>query len=212
MSFAMPYVFCIDVGSPAKIGWADSEGADGTGATLADALAKLAHRLRSGQPVAIGFEAPIWTPHRVDLQRITSRRGGAEAAFNRPWSAGAGTGALGAALGLMPWCLTEIAKIEPKAAATVDPQKFAANGGLLLWEAFISGAMKIVGSTHHDDARLACDEFCKRWPNVESDIPLEPAINHAVSAAIVAKLNIDAREIAMPSIVVGVRELTSSKP
>jgi hypothetical protein len=150
-----PHVLCVDVGGPAKIGWADDEGRDGTGADLDEALDRLAALLLAGRRVALGFEAPIWTPVRVELARITSCRGGLETMYNRAWSAGAGTGALGAALALMPWCLTRIAKGAGPIATTIDLQRSLEGGGLFLWEAFVSGVMKVAGRTHHDDARLA---------------------------------------------------------
>jgi hypothetical protein len=162
--------------------------------------------------VALGFEAPIWTPTRTDLARITSRRGGVETKYNRAWSASAGTGALGAALALMPWCLTRIVKAAGPVAATVDLERFRDTGGLFLWEAFVSGAMKVAGTSHHDDARLACEAFVARWPNLISDIPSEPAINHAVSCAMAAGLSINPSELALPAIVVGVNEKTASEP
>lgn len=86
-----PFVLCVDVGGPKKIGWADCNGRDGTGADLGLALDRLSDHLSSGGIVALGFEAPIWTPTRTDLARITSRRGGVETTYNRAWSAGAGT-------------------------------------------------------------------------------------------------------------------------
>ena len=153
--------------------------------------------------VALGFEAPIWTPTRIDLARITSRRGGVETTYNRAWSAGAGTGALGAALALMPWCLARIAKRARPVATTVDLQRFRENGSLFLWEAFVSGTMKVVGSSHHDDARLACQAFIARWPELSSDIPAEPAINHAVSSAMAAGLSVEPGELVLPAVVIG---------
>jgi len=71
----LPSIFCIDVGGPTRIGWADAEGRDGTGANLGEALDRLSSLLLAGQPVALGFEAPIWTPARIELGRITARRG-----------------------------------------------------------------------------------------------------------------------------------------
>jgi hypothetical protein len=206
------YVFCIDVGGPAKIGWSDAEGRDGTGANLGEALDRLAALLLAGRRVALGFEAPIWTPARMELARITGRRGGVEATYNRAWSAGAGTGALGAALALMPWCLMRIAKGTGPIATTVDLQRFLDRGGLFLWEAFVSGAMKAVGTTHHDDARLACEAFVARWPNLFSDIPAEPALNHSVSSAMIAGLLINQDELMMPALVVGVAAKAADEP
>ena len=200
-----PHVLCVDVGGPTKIGWADTEGRSGTGADLDEAMDRTAALLLAGERVALGFEAPIWTPVRMDLTRITRRRGGIEMTHNRAWSAGGGVGALGAALALMPWCLARIAKGAGPVATTVDLQQFLERGGLFLWEAFVSGAaMKVAGATHHDDARLACEAFIARWPNMISDVPPERAVNHAVSAAMIAGLTVDRNELAMPALVVGV--------
>lgn len=127
-----PYVLCVDVGGPEKIGWADAEGRNGTGANLGEALDRLPELLLAGHRVALGFEAPIWTPRRVELARITGRRGGVETTCNRAWSAGAGAGALGAALALIPWCLTRIASGAGPVATTVDLQRFLERGGLFL--------------------------------------------------------------------------------
>ena len=49
----------------------------GGGADLHGAQSAL---LLTGQPVALGFEAPIWTPSRTELRRMTSSRGGIERA------------------------------------------------------------------------------------------------------------------------------------
>lgn len=212
MRIEKPYVLCVDVGGPTKIGWADSEGQDGTGANLGEALDGLATLLLTGRRVALGFEAPIWTPVRVDLARITGRRGGLETTYNRAWSAGAGTGALGAALALMPWCLTRIAKRAGSVATTIHLQRFREGGGLFLWEAFVTGVMKVAGTTHHDDARLACEAFVARWPDLHSDIPEEPALNHAVSSAMAAGLLIHRDELMAPALVVGVTAKTMVEP
>jgi hypothetical protein len=165
---------------------------------------RLAALLHAGRRVALGFEAPIWTPVRAELAWITGRRGGVETKYNRAWLAGARAGALAAALALMPWCLTRIAKGAEPVATTVDLQRFLERGGLFLWEAFVSGAMKVVGTTHHDDARLGCEAFVARWPNLLSDIPAESALNHAVSSALAAGLSINRDEPIVPSLVVGV--------
>lgn len=207
-----PLVLCVDVGGPENIGWADGNGADGTGADLGLALDRLSDHLSNGGMVALGFEAPIWTPMRTSLARITSRRGGVETTYNRAWSARAGAGALGAALALMPWCLARIANRSRSIAATVDLRRFRENGGLFLWEAFVSGAMKVVGASHHDDARLACQAFIAKWPELSSDIPEEPAINHAVSSAMAAGLSIESGELVLPALVIGVTPKTAIEP
>jgi hypothetical protein len=89
---------CVDVGGSEKIGWANSKGRDGTGVDLGDALDHLSGYLLNGSNAALGFEAPIWTPARTELSRITARRGSIVPIHNRAWSAGAGTAAL-----VPPW-------------------------------------------------------------------------------------------------------------
>jgi hypothetical protein len=161
--------------------------------------------------VALGFEAPIWTPRRTELARITSRRGGIETTYNRAWSAGAGTGALAAALALMPWSFARLREVAGTISVTVDLARFRSGAAsLFVWEAFVSGIGK--GANHHDDARLAVQAFLARWPEVPSDVPIEPALNHAVSAAIASGLRADVAEILMPALVVGVTPVTVDDP
>jgi len=210
LSRQKPFILCIDVGGPKKIGWADADGRDGTGDDLGEALNYISEHLRDGGRLALGLEAPIWTPTRMDLKEITSRRGGIETDHNRAWSAAAGACALAAALALMPWCLARIARDAGPVAATADFQRFQERGGLFLWEAFVSGKMKTVGTSHHDDARLACEEFDKRWPNLTSDIQEEPSINHAVSSAMAVGLSIDSKELVLPALVVGIAVRTGT--
>jgi len=209
---AAPFVFYVDVGGPRKIGWAGSVGRVGAGNTLGEALDRLSDFLRTEKRAALGFEAPIWTPARENLAAITGSRGGIEKRYNRAWSAGAGCGALAASLALMPWCLRRIVNAVGPVTTTVDLARFQEIGGLFLWEAFISGGMKIAGSTHHDDARVACEAFVERWHILESEVPPERATNHAVSCAMAAGLDIDAAELVKPAIVIGVSLRTAADP
>lgn len=145
-------------GGPTRIGCVSSCGETGSGIELDAALAEVSARLKTGEPVAIGFEASIWTPRRKELSRITSRRGGIEITYNRAWSAGAGTGALGAALALMPWTFARIREASGRITATVDLARFqAGDASLLIWETFVSGIGK--GRSHRDDALLAIEAF-----------------------------------------------------
>lgn len=197
------FIIAVDVGGPDKIGWACSRGQSGTGKDIGSVLRAAADTLQQGEPVALGFEAPIWTPRREDLKRITSRRLGAEITFNRAWSAGAGCGVLAAGLGLMPWCLSQIAAQTKERRATIDPALFAERGvGLFVWEAFVSGAAKAL--THLDDAALALTAFQARGLNHPSDVPGEPAINLAVAALLATGWGVDVGEINKPGHVVAV--------
>lgn len=207
-----PYVLCIDVGGPTKIGWADGGGRHGAGPELSDALVRAGALAASGTPVAIGFEAPIWTPRRAELARITGSRGGVEKRYNRAWSAGAGSGALGAALALMPWALTLVRGAAGSARATTDVSVFQdGRASVFIWEAFVSGVLKTTG-LHHDDARLAVEAFTGRWPTIESDVPPEPAINHAAVAAYVAGFEVDPTEFGGSCSVVAVTPATVLNP
>jgi hypothetical protein len=197
-----PFIFCIDVGSPKNIGWADSDQNAGTGEDLASALDRMTKYLCQGRSVALGFEAPIWTPKRKELAKITGNRGGVEKTQNRAWSAGAGTGALGAALALMPWCFAYIEQLAGSVATTVDLKKFQDVGGLFIWEAFVSGKMKAANTNHRGDAQLACGAFHERWPDLVSDIPVQPATNHAVSSAWSSGLEINPKELVLSCLVI----------
>lgn len=208
---AFPHILCIDVGSPAKVGWADDAGRIGSGLDIGEALDRAAALVAQGQPVALGFEAPIWTPRRAELARITGRRGGIETKYNRAWSAGAGTGALGAALALMPWCFAHLRGVAGDCAVTVNLERFRDGSvPLFVWEAFVSGIGK--GTSHHDDALLAVQAFKARWPSLESDVPAEPALNHAISAATASGLHTDSSEFGMASVVIGVTPVTVIHP
>jgi hypothetical protein len=104
------------------------------------------------------------------------------------------------ALALMPWVFERIAKSAPRAKATVSLDRLNHRGGLLVWEAFVSGAAR--RATHGEDARAALEAFEARWPDLASGVPAEPAVNLAVAAARAAGLKLDPDEIGVPSIVV----------
>jgi len=194
------HVFCVDVGSPKNIGWADSTGNSGGPADFEAALEGVAARLHHGELVALGFEAPIWTPRRAELSRITSSRGGVELELRRAWSAGAGCGALGAGLALMPWCFAVLAKTGT-VSATTSVSKFRQwSSGLFVWEALVTGKAK--GLLHHDDAAYAVEAFVSRVDDLRSDVPAEPAINHAVAALLTAGFPVAIDELSQAGLVV----------
>ena len=193
-----PFVLAIDVGSPANIGWATSSASEGR-ANFREAVDHIAARLVAEGRAAIGFEAPIWTPRRQELGQFTGARGGVEGTLRRAWTASAGACVLAAGLGLMPWTFTRIAQAAPGARATVNLERWRKRGGLFVWEAFVSGNVK--RQTHAADAIIALDTFMARWPDLQSDIPREPALNLAVAAAMSAGLAIERDEIGEASIV-----------
>jgi hypothetical protein len=198
------FVVAIDVGSPTKLGWACTGGLSGSGLDVATALAMAATRLSDGQPVALGFEAPIWTPRRSTFSRYTSSRQGFELSERRAWTATAGACALATGLGLMPWCFTEIARETNARLATTDLETFRSRqSGLFVWEAFVSGGAK--AASHVGDAVLALQAFESSGLNRPSDVPGEPAVNLAAAALFASGWNIDPVEIGTPGHVVAVR-------
>lgn len=194
-------ILCVDVGSFNNIGWANDGYQLGNGSTIERELERLGSLLKAGHRLALGFEAPIWTPRRADVRNLTASRGGAERNLNRAWSAGAGCGALAACLALMPWCFQTLIERSGPVEATVDFARFASgHGQLFIWEAFVSGAAKAL--SHHDDAALAVAEFASRYPAIESDVPSEPAVNHAATSLHIAGFRIDSTEFAIAGTVV----------
>ena len=197
---SMPFTLAIDVGKPENVGWASSEHPTTVHGGFDQAISFLAAHLKEEGRATIGFEAPIWTPRRANLENITKARGGVEKRLGRAWTAQAGPRVIALALALMPWVFERVAKSAPEAKATVSLDRWHERGGLLVWEAFVSGAAK--RATHGEDARAALEAFEARWPDLASDVPAEPAINLAVAAALAAGLDVDTDEIGVPSIVI----------
>jgi hypothetical protein len=193
-----PFVLAIDVGSPTNIGWATASASVGH-ANFHEMVDRLAARLVAEGRAAIGFEAPIWTPRRWELGQFTGARGNLERTLRRAWSASAGARVLAAGLGLMPWTFARIAHAAPGARATVSLERWRERGGLFVWEAFVSGNVK--RETHAADAIVALDTFMARWPDLQSDIPPEPALNLAVATAMSVGLAVEPDEIGEASIV-----------
>jgi hypothetical protein len=198
---AIPFVLAIDVGSPktGRLGWTDGD-AHGGVEGFPEAVDRLGSRLKADGRAAIGFEAPIWAPRRARLLGVTEPRQGIERKLGRPWTASAGASALARALGLMAWTFARIAQAVPETAATIDPAGWRERGGLLVWEAFVTGAAK--QKNHADNATTALKAFMARWPDLRSDIPVEAAVNLAVAAALSAGLRVDLDEIGAPSVVI----------
>jgi hypothetical protein len=195
-----PFTLAIDIGKPENVGWASSEHPAEVNVGFEQAISRLAAHLQKDGRATIGFEAPIWTPRRANLNDITKARGGVESLLRRAWTAPPGACVLACGLGLVPWVFQRIAKAAPNATATVRLDQWRERGGLFVWEAFITGAAK--RATHGEDARAALEAFEERWPNLNSDVTPEPAVNLAVAAALAAGLSIDPAEIGEPSIVV----------
>lgn len=178
-------VVCADVGSvkQGKFGWIglqlDTSGAkadkDSSGRRPSELARYVAGKLGDGHPVALGFECPLWIPLAMDEERLTSGR---PDDGNRAWSASGGATVLTTSLPITTWTLRAIRAALTaqghtcaRVRVTLDFGQFLRKPeGLLLWEAFVSGADKDAGSknrtdrsAHIDDARIGARAFVNRW-------------------------------------------------
>ena len=178
-------VVCADVGSvkQGKFGWIalqlDAGGTkssqDGTGREPSSMAECVARKLAEGHPVALGFECPLWIPLAWEEKSLTSGR---PDDGNRAWSASGGATVLASSLPITTWSLRAIASELSRLGrehrgidVTLDFERFRRDPeGILLWEAFVSGADKDRGSVnrtersmHIDDARIGARAFIRRW-------------------------------------------------
>lgn len=166
--------------------------------------------LDAGAPVALGFEAPLMIPVSpvgpVDgwMTLGRARQGETVDGRARPWSAGAGSGALATGLVQLAWVLERIGSGFPGLRCTTRPEPWlAGEADLFVWEAFVSGTGKPVPSgitQHAADAAAAADTFAGRLENRSlstSDVVCAPSssFNLAAAAAAFAGLLIPSGEL-----------------
>lgn len=214
-------VVAIDVGSVRRnFAWAALDlperhaigagGSDPEGAALAalDALS-------AGVPVALGFESPLMVPVSpigIDgwLTLGQARNGESSGGQSRPWSAGAGSGALATGVVQMAWILERVGSVMPGLRCTTLPSAWLDGGAeVFVWEAFVSGPGKPVSaaiSQHAADAAAAADTFAERLEDsrlTESDVMCDPAksFNLAAAAALYAGLSVAPSEMREPLMV-----------
>jgi hypothetical protein len=124
--------------------------------------ASVVHVLRAGEPVALGFEAPLFIPVPENPDRLGKAR--PCDAPSSSWSSSVGASVLATAMVQVPWTLGFIHEQVPDLRVHLQWPPFAEQqSGLLLWEAFVSGAAK--GETHEEDARSGVQAFCEQLPN-----------------------------------------------
>ena len=169
-------MYCADIGSvPNKrFGWArtttDNAGTEvhASGLEIDKLVASVAEDLAAGEPVALGFECPLFVPVPDDHLALGKARDGEG---NRPWSGGAGSGAMATGLVQVAWILTELRRLVGEGTeAYLDWQAFAAaKHGLFLWEAFVSGKAKVTATAdpHVQDAKAAVQEFRRLVPELQ---------------------------------------------
>jgi hypothetical protein len=166
-------IYCADIGSVkgGKVGWA-ALNADGqepeSGRDIRHFAQRIAAHLDSERPAAVGFECPLFVPLREDPSRLTAARRGDG---SRAWSAGAGTGALATGLVEVCWTLNEVRRgLTCAVRSHLEWEIFIAEGGLFLWEAFVSGGAKpqVDGNPHAADAMVAVEAFVDALPDPTS--------------------------------------------
>jgi hypothetical protein len=162
-------IYCADIGSvPNKrFGWARADADDAaierhrSGIEIIDLVESVAEDAGAGRAVALGFECPLFVPVPTDPLRLGMARAGEG---NRSWSAGGGSGALATGLVEVAWILSELRQRTPDVTPYLDWDGFrGSDGGLFLWEAFVSGQAK--APTHIDDAGVAVSAFRDALPD-----------------------------------------------
>jgi hypothetical protein len=166
-------VFCADIGSvkAGNFGWAASD-ANGqeleSGSDIRDLAQQIVTHLDSERPACVGFECPLFVPLREEPRRLTEGRTGDG---SRAWSATAGTGALARGLVEVCWILREVRRgLTREVGSHLEWEAFTAEGGLFLWEAFVSGGAKprVEGNPHAADAMVAVEAFVDALPDPTS--------------------------------------------
>lgn len=161
-------VFCADIGSIArgKFAWARRlDAADDEEVHVASSIDSLAtavnYRLNLGQPVALGFEMPLFAPVPVDSNQLGKAR---PADVGAPaWCSGIGANVLATGLVQVAWLLEHLRRQVPDVPVSFRWDHFAEQqSGLLLWEAFVTAEAK--GQTHEEDAKIGVEAFCAQLP------------------------------------------------
>jgi hypothetical protein len=186
-----PIVYCADIGSvkAGRFGWA--RGRPGSVEFLrSDSIRELvqavAADLSNGEIVALGFEAPLFVPLPEDPVELTRARRGEG---HRPWSAGAGCGALAVGTTEVPWILREVRTSlghSPPCLLRWDGVPDA-GPALFLWEAFVSAGAKAPRDRHGHtgDAEVAVRAFLGALPDLNAaNAIVECEVHSLIGAAI----------------------------
>jgi len=214
-------VLGVDVGSVNRKGgfaWASSD-AQLSGEDDPSALGRvIVDALNRGDQVALAFESPLSVPVPVaegagwkDLGRARAGEG------NRPWSAGAGSGALATGLVQLAWVCRFVAEhCQPKPSVTTQIERFASGSReLLLSEAMVTADGKpepVDGLQDQADALAAAKRLHEilsvgRSEGAVADVSCTPhrALNLAAVCALHAGLSIDADELHLDVVVAKVK-------
>lgn len=210
----------VDIGSvkrPSKFAWAalDAPGPEvvASGDDPELAVAALVAGLDDGRQAALLLEAPtsVPVPDTGPGWRFLGKARAGEG--NRPWSAGAGAGALATGLAQGAWLLGHLAASRPGTTATSQADVWRRGGArLLLAEAFVSGSGKPVAlraDQHAADAAAVGREMVARLgggDELASDVRCAPQGSFNLLAAMAqwAGLDLDADELRKDVLVIRV--------
>lgn len=157
-----------DVGSikNKRFGWcrtASKEDDGIVGTDIEEFVRGLSKDISGGMRVALGFECPLFVPITINPSGLTSARIGEG---DRPWSAGAGCGALAVGLTETVWIFEQLNKLcRRDLVPTFKWEEFSFGyGNLFIWEAFVTKEAK--AHSHHGDAQVAVNSFWREYPNI----------------------------------------------
>ncbi len=215
-------VVAVDIGSvrpPTKFAWAGfdppAREVAASGNNPQTAVSALADGLARGEQAVLLLESPLSVPipsGQEEGWRLLGKARNGEG--NRPWSAGAGAGALATALAQGSWMLRQLAEAVPSLSATTQPDLWrAGEAQLLLAEAFVSGPGKPVplsAGQHAADAAaagLALVELLDASEPPAAKVRCSPhgPFNLMTAMALWAGLSIDTGELHQDVLVVAAR-------
>jgi hypothetical protein len=221
-------VVAVDIGSvkpPSKFAWAAFDAP--VRETIAEgddpeaAVSSLLAGLGENRQGALLLESPVSVPvppaQRNHWRSLGKARDGEG---NRPWSAGAGAGALATGLAQGAWMLSRLATAEPGLTVTTQPGLWLGGGAhLLLAEAFVSGAGKpvpVAAGQHAADAAAAGIALIERLDSGDvlvSDVHCSPhkTFNLLAAMAMWAGLNLSPHELCQEVLVIRVRPRPSTE-
>jgi len=211
-------IHCADIGSVRRgnFGWARlavdaTDSACTTGSDIHVFADAIATDINAGNPVAVGFECPLFVPVPDDPHDLTSARPGEG---NRAWSAGAGAGSLVTGLTETVWILDRVRRqLTTPCAVHCKWKAFQLSAGLFIWEAFVTDTAK--ADTHHDDAELAVLCFREALPDPENQnaiVCVGPVRSLIGGALLQSGWVSDLAWLAKPCLVVRVRPITDTRP
>jgi hypothetical protein len=194
--------YCADVGSIAagRFGWA-SRSRHGTsgGTSIEELSAAIVRDLDGDEPVALGFECPLFVPFGGSSAKLGCARDGEG---TRAWSAQAGAASLATGLVQVTWILNSIrTQLKHPRPAFLDWAAFGEGyRGLFLWEAFVTGEAK--GLSHMDDARTAVDAFVDALPELRSSVTCQQAYSLIGAALLRTEWTTDLAVLSQPAVVI----------